>query len=105
MTRFIKVAKVQQMHDHRATLVAVDGEEIALFRRDGEIYAINNVCSHQHFSMLHQGQIEEFEVICPMHGWKYDIRTGNSTTGQGRVASYKTKVVGEDILIELPDPA
>jgi len=103
MSDFVKVAKVQQIHEQRTVLVAINGKEIALFKRNGEVFAINNVCAHQHFSMLHEGDIEGFEVTCPMHGWRYDLRTGLSTTGQGKVARYNVSIVGEDVLIEVPD--
>ena len=80
----------------------VNGEDIALFKRNGEYFAVNNVCAHQHFSMLHQGMLEECTITCPMHGWTYDLRTGKATTGQGRVATYNVRVQGQDVLIEVP---
>ena len=98
---FIKVANVDQLKERCGTLVTVNGEEIALFRCGSAIFAINNVCAHQHFSMLHQGRIEHFEVTCPMHGWKYDIRTVDSTTGQGHVSRYDVKVVGDEVFIDV----
>jgi nitrite reductase/ring-hydroxylating ferredoxin subunit len=103
MARFVKATTLQQVHERRGTLVTIDGEDITIFKREGQLYAVNNICAHQHFSMLHQGEIQGYEVTCPMHGWTYDIRTGQSTTGQGRVASYNVKVVGEDVLVEVPD--
>ena len=103
MPRFVKVTTIQQVHERRGTLVTIDGEDITIFKRDGQLYAVGNVCAHQHFSMLHQGEIDGFEVTCPMHGWRYDIRTGRSTTGQGKVASYNVKVSGQEVLLEIPD--
>jgi nitrite reductase/ring-hydroxylating ferredoxin subunit len=100
---FIKVTTIDQLHEKRGKLVTVDGEDVVIFKRANDLFAINNVCAHQHFSMLHQGSVEEYEVACPMHGWVYDMRTGKSITGQGRVSSYKVKVVGEDVFIEFPD--
>ena len=103
MARFVKVASLQQVHERRGMLVTVEGGDIALFKRHGEVYAISNICAHQHFSMLHQGELEGDEVTCPMHGWKYSLCTGIATTGQGKVATYSVKIVGEDVLIGLPD--
>jgi nitrite reductase/ring-hydroxylating ferredoxin subunit len=39
-----------------------------------------------------------------MHGWKYDMRTGKGTTGDGRVARFRVRTVGEAVMIEIPDP-
>ena len=105
MSSFVVVANLDRLSDRRGTLVEIGGEEIALFRRNDEVYAINNVCAHQHFSKLHEGRIAEYEVTCPMHGWAYDMRTGLNTTGQGKVASYPVRVVGNDVmlLIEAPE--
>ena len=102
MPTFIKVTTLSQLHEKRGTLVCVNGEDIAIFRINGNLYAINNVCAHQHFSMLHDGRVEEFSVTCPMHGWTYDMRTGKSITGEGRVAVYNVKIDGDDVLIEIP---
>jgi len=65
------------------------GEEIALFNVGGTFHAIGNVCPHQHFSLLHTGELNGFVVTCPMHGWSYDVRTGVSTNASGRVKSYE----------------
>ena len=99
---FVRVTTVGKVHEQLGTLVNVDGEDIVLFKRNGKLFAMNNVCAHQHFSMLHKGHIDNFEVTCPMHGWTYDIRTGQSTTGQGKVATYEVKIVGEDVRIDMP---
>ncbi len=102
MKKFIKVASLKEIPEHCGKKVTVNDLEIAIFKRNGTLYAINNVCAHQHFSLLHEGELSELTVTCPMHGWRYDLQTGISTTGQGRVASYPVKSDGQDVLIELP---
>ena len=89
------------LHEQHGSLVSVDGNDIVVFKRGTTVCAMSNVCAHQHFSMLHQGPVKDFEVTCPMHGWTYDMRTGQSTTGQGRVASYPVKVQGNDVFVDV----
>ena len=103
MSHFVKVTSIDNIHERRGTLVTIDGEDIVIFKRNGELFAISNVCAHQHFSMLHQGEINGFEVTCPMHGWKYDMRTGKATTGQGKVERFHVRVVGKDVFAEVSD--
>jgi len=103
MTEFVKIAQVDRLHSRRGTLVEVNGEDIVLFRRGGNVYAISNVCAHQHFSKLHDGSVTDTEVTCPMHGWTYDIRTGGATSGQGRVRSFPVKILGNDVFIAMEE--
>jgi|ERR1041385_5292133 NAD(P)H-dependent nitrite reductase small subunit len=102
MPDYVKVASLKEIHENCGKLVRINDTDVAIFKRAGKLFAINNVCAHQHFSMLHQGILENLTVTCPMHGWTYDLQTGKSTTGQGKVATYNIKVEGEDILIEVP---
>ncbi len=67
----------------------------------GKFYAIDNVCAHQHFAMLHQGILEDLTVTCPMHGWTFSLETGRATVGSGRVKTYAVKVVGDEVWVEL----
>ena len=98
--KYVMVAKLGELHEHQGKLVKVDGEDVALFKRNGEIYALSNVCAHQHFSMLHQGEIVNLTVTCPMHGWTYDMVTGKAVNGSGRVKKYDVKVKGELVYVE-----
>ena len=100
---FVKVARTTELHDRRGKLVRVEGEEIALWRVDGRIYAIHNVCPHQHFSMLHQGTLEGRHLTCPMHGWTFNLEDGLPSVGNGKKKIYQVRVEGEDVLIEKPE--
>ena len=102
---FVKVARTSDLHDRRGTLVHSEGEEIALWRVNGKVYAINNICPHQHFSMLHQGTLDRLCVTCPMHGWMFSLEDGSPKFGNGRAKTYTVKVEGEYVLVEKPVPA
>jgi nitrite reductase (NADH) small subunit len=99
----VNVGELRDIPRRTGKLVQVNGADIALFRRGERVFAVNNSCAHQHFSLLHQGGQEGFEVICPMHGWTYDMRTGKSTTGQGSVQCYGVRIEGESVFVEVPE--
>ncbi len=101
MSELVKVAKTSEIVEKKAKLIRVNEEDIALFRVDGRFYAINNVCSHQHFSALHKGELNGLQVTCPMHGWTYSLETGEAVNGNGRVRRYDVKVLGENVFIQM----
>lgn len=100
MNDFVKVARLDELHEDRGKLVVVDGEDVALFKRNDAVYALHNVCSHQHFSKLHDGIIEGLRVTCPMHGWTYDMTTGKAVSGSGRVRTYTVIVKDDHVYVE-----
>lgn len=59
-----------EMQAHR-----VDGVDVLLCRVDGEIHALVNRCSHAR-QPLHTGRLRGFELTCPLHGARFDIRDG-----------------------------
>jgi len=73
--------------------------DIVIVKAAGRYYAIENSCPHQHFAALHEGQIEKFTLRCPMHGWKFDFRTGRSASGDGCLKTHPVTVTSDDLLI------
>jgi nitrite reductase/ring-hydroxylating ferredoxin subunit len=51
----------------------VKGTQIALFNINGEFYALGNTCTHDSGSLAER-ETSGHEVICPLHGAKFDIR-------------------------------
>ncbi len=102
---FVKVARTSDLHERRGTLVHVENEAIALWRVDGKVYAINNVCPHQHFSMLHQGTLDGLYLTCPMHGWAFCLEDGQPKVGSGKAKVYEVRVEGENVFVEKPASA
>jgi nitrite reductase/ring-hydroxylating ferredoxin subunit len=58
-----------------AKLVRVGSEEIAVFKKAGRLCALQNICPHQG-GQLARGWIENDAVVCPLHGYKFDLQTG-----------------------------
>ena len=103
MGRFVRVARKSQLPENDGTYVEVDGgHRIALFNLGGEIYALDNACTHVG-GPLSQGRVEEDEVECPWHGSRFDIRTGEVKMFPARqdVATYKVRVTGDDVEVEV----
>lgn len=63
----------------RRVLRAADGSEIAVYRVGDEFFAVSNLCTHAR-AALTDGPREGYEVECPLHGARFDIRTGRVVT-------------------------
>jgi 3-phenylpropionate/trans-cinnamate dioxygenase ferredoxin component len=100
--RFVKVARKSELPENDGTYVEVEGKGIALFNLGGEIYALDNACTHVG-GPLSQGRVEEGEVECPWHGSRFDIRTGEVRMFPARedVATYEGRVTGNDVEVEV----
>lgn len=101
MGEFITVAKVDDVIEGRGHIVDARGKSIALFKIDGRIYAIENVCPHRG-GPVGEGDLAGKIVTCPWHGWSFDVTTGQA---QGNpVMQCKTiavKVGGGEVEIEV----
>jgi len=69
------VAALSDLEDRIPYPVDVGAEEIALVMLDGDIYAVNNVCTHE-YACLSDGYIEEDRIVCPLHLAEFSVVTG-----------------------------
>ena len=84
----------------RGEMVTVNGDEVAVFRRGDEVFAIGNQCPHQGGSLC-EGFLEGDIVVCPLHGWEFDLRSGVCMTVPGEsVPRYSVRVEDGAVLIE-----
>jgi nitrite reductase (NADH) small subunit len=80
----------------------VGDREIALFRVGDCVHALNNFCPHQG-AALAEGTVTEFQVACPWHGWRFDLRNGDCATIPGEQAiTYPVRVTGGRVEVQLP---
>lgn len=100
MAEFVRVASVGDIRKGEGRAFFVNNREVAIFNCDGKFYAIDNACKHQG-GPLGEGELDGCTVVCPWHGWTYDVRNGQSPDDpDASVAAYPLKVEGDDILIE-----
>jgi sulfoxide reductase heme-binding subunit YedZ len=65
---FVDVCSVAEIPEKRAVVTCLSGERVAVFRYDGQVSAISNVCQHQN-DPLGEGRIVNGCVVCPWHGY------------------------------------
>jgi nitrite reductase (NADH) small subunit/3-phenylpropionate/trans-cinnamate dioxygenase ferredoxin subunit len=97
-----KVAKTSDIPADTGKTVEVSGTAIALFRCNGQIYAIENTCQHAG-GPLGEGSLSGACVTCPWHGWEYDVTTGVCQTNPSvTVRTFPVTIQGDDVFVTLP---
>lgn len=82
--------------EHR---IAWDGDvAIAVFNIDGELYAVEDVCTHDGGDLA-TGELHGYEIECPRHGARFDVRTGAvlCPPAYEPIAKFPIKIVNDDI--------
>jgi glycine betaine catabolism B len=98
---FVKVADTNDIQPSHMKEVQVDGEGICIVNVEGKYYAIGNICTHEG-GPLADGTLEDYEVECPWHASKFDVRTGEVKEPPASEPEpvYQIKVDGNKILIK-----
>jgi ferredoxin-NADP reductase/nitrite reductase/ring-hydroxylating ferredoxin subunit len=98
---FVKVADIKDIPSTKMKEIQVDGENICVANVEGKYYAIGSICTHEG-GPLADGTLEGYEVECPWHGSKFEVRTGEVTNPPASEPEpvYEVKVDGNNILIK-----
>lgn len=75
MTDWVDVCAENALTNGENIIVDVDGTEVAIFKIDGQFYAIEDVCTHDGAEIA-SGELDGDEIICPRHGAKFCVKTG-----------------------------
>jgi 3-phenylpropionate/trans-cinnamate dioxygenase ferredoxin subunit len=78
-TAFVKLAGTADVAPGQVKVYEVQGRRIALCNVDGAFYAIDDVCTHDG-GPLDQGELEGYQIECPRHGARFDVRSGRALT-------------------------
>lgn len=104
MGQRVAVGKAANIPEGGSVVVSVGTKDVAVFRIDGQFYAIDDLCPHMGAS-LSGGYIEDGVVTCPWHYWRFRLSDGawadnpKVTTG-----CYAVHVVGDELELEVPEP-
>ena len=98
---YVKALPASEVGPGEAAVAEVNGTEIAIVNLDGEFHALNNLCPHQDGS-LGEGYVQEGALVCPLHYWEFDVRTGEYLDDPVIcLKRYETKVEGGDVLVKI----
>ena len=78
MSDWVDVAPASDFPPGGSRVVDVDDAMIAVFNLGGEYFAIEDVCTHDG-GELASGTVEGEEIVCPRHGARFNIKTGEVT--------------------------
>jgi 3-phenylpropionate/trans-cinnamate dioxygenase ferredoxin subunit len=95
-------AKETDIRENEVVGVVVEGQHVALYRLDGEVFATSDVCSHQ-FALLSDGFVEGDCIECPLHAAQFDIKTGKVICGPAltSIATYPVRLEAGEILLDI----
>jgi nitrite reductase/ring-hydroxylating ferredoxin subunit len=101
--RFVKVAEFAALPEGSGTSVCVRAIELALFRREGMVYAVENLCPHQHIPVLSEGGLDGHILTCPMHGWQFDITDGKCVHASCHLRTFATEIREGSVFVDIPE--
>jgi nitrite reductase/ring-hydroxylating ferredoxin subunit len=103
VSRLVRVAAVSDIRVGRGRTVEVDGLFLAIFNAgEGRYHALSGACPHED-GPLGQGALLGARVVCPWHGFDFDVRTGVCGVAPDLAVSvYPVQASGVDLLVELP---
>ena len=78
---------------------------VAVFRVNDEFYATQDACSHEQWSLGEGGELDGYEVVCPLHLARFDIRDGRALClpALTRLKTYPVVVRDGRVMIDIPD--
>jgi 3-phenylpropionate/trans-cinnamate dioxygenase ferredoxin component len=103
MSEFQRACALADLPAEGALGVEVAGHPVCVVRAEGEVYALQDVCSHEEVP-LSEGEVYDHTVECWLHGSCFDLRTGKPTGPPATkpVPTYEVKIDGADVLVALP---
>ncbi|MCZ7430602.1 non-heme iron oxygenase ferredoxin subunit [Streptomyces sp. WMMC1477] len=96
MSAYVKVASLGELEEDTPKRVEIDGVPVSLVHTEGEVFAINDICSHANVS-LSEGEVEGCAIECWLHGSSFDLRTGmpSGLPATRPVPVYPVKIEGD----------
>jgi nitrite reductase/ring-hydroxylating ferredoxin subunit len=99
----VVVAKTLDVQEGKMVHITAGGKEIVVTKFDGNYYAMDNICTHAG-AELHEGELNNSELICPWHGAKWDIKTGTLISFPQKLKplqSHKVLIENDTLYVEM----
>ena len=100
-SNFVKVANLDELDEGKPRAVRVEGQSVALFKHNGNIYATDNQCPHMGYPLT-RGRVRGGVLTCDWHGWSYDMGGGGCFTGGcDDLSTFPIEVREDEIYIDI----
>jgi 3-phenylpropionate/trans-cinnamate dioxygenase ferredoxin subunit len=98
----VRVCSVSDLPDDTPLGVEIDGEPVCVVRSAGRVFALRDECSHAEV-MLSQGDVEDGQIECWLHGSAFDLETGEPTNlpATEPVPTFAVTVEGDDVFVDV----
>jgi nitrite reductase (NADH) small subunit/3-phenylpropionate/trans-cinnamate dioxygenase ferredoxin subunit len=101
MSAFHTVCRVSEVPDGEGMTVSVNNKLIAVFRQNGQFFAIDDCCPHMGASLA-GGYVENGVVTCPWHAWRFRLNDGAwADNPRLKISCYPVRVEGDQVQIEV----
>ena len=102
MAEFHKIAAADEVAPGEIKQYLVEDRPVALCNVEGEFHAFEDICTHQ-FTHLSEGEFVGSEIKCPLHGARFDVKTGAAKTlpAVKPVPKHEIKVEGGNVYVAL----
>ncbi|HEV8481283.1 MAG TPA: nitrite reductase small subunit NirD [Candidatus Eisenbacteria bacterium] len=107
MAQSVTLCPVDVIPENGGRQFRIDGREVAVFKVDGKLYALDGKCPHRGGPLGFGDVIEGQRVMCPWHAWSFDLQTGACDVAPlESVRTFPVRVEDGQVVIEidLPEP-
>ncbi len=94
-----KICKLSDLKENQGKRFLINDVDVAVFKVDDKIFALSNICPHQHTKIIYDGVVEDGCVVCPAHGWMFNLKTGKQPTGARGLDSFPIKILNDEVYV------
>ena len=104
MSEFVQVAKVSDVTNSGKMILEVEDRMVVLLHINEQFFCIDDVCTHDG-GPLGEGELCGYELACPRHGAKFDVRNGAALTMPATEATvvHEVKIEGDNVFVRISE--
>ena len=100
---FQRICSLKDLHENVGKRFIVNDVEIAVFLVKKKVFVLSNICPHQHSALIYDGFIEDEFVVCPAHGWMFNLQSGKTPTGGRGLETYESTIVDDEVYAKVEE--
>ena len=100
---FTKICSRSDLRQNAGKRFIVDETDVAVFLVNDTIYAVSNICPHKQSALIFDGFLEGDNIVCPVHGWMFNLKNGKTPTGNNGLRIFETMIKGNDVYIKIEE--